>query len=101
MNEFNDIPRRRRQRMFTVAAWFNGGLAGTLFVLYLTCMRSWRLDSESKWNERLNDYKARTEKELEVKIKQAALKFDPAITETQRKIDSLQNRLDSLNQKGI
>lgn len=96
---FDEIPRRRRRNMFTVAAWFNGSVATFFIIMYLTCMRSWRADSERKWNDRFNDMKVRAEKDAEIKVRPAVQIMDRLNDETQQKIDSLQHRLDSLNSR--
>lgn len=98
-DELDDIPRRRRARMFTIAAWFNGGVASVLLVALLRCQSLWRQDLDAKWNERLKDWQNRFEQTGQKQIEAAEQRFDPTINETQRKIDSLQMRLDTLKTK--
>lgn len=98
-DDLNEIPKTGRRSMFTIAAWFNGGVASLLLVLFLRCMNSRLDESNALWNERLNDMKQQMEQTGTKKIQEADRKITPVIDETQRMVDSLTNRLDSLKAK--
>lgn len=85
-----------KKRLLTATSWINGGAASLFLVLYLHCTSSWREESKALWQERLNDVKAQVRQVGEQKIQEASLQIDPKIENTQRKVDSLRNRLDSI-----
>lgn len=96
---FDEVSRKSRRRMITIAAWFNGLLASTLLVLLLRCQTLWREDTNTKWNERLKDWQEQAEQSGRRQIQEADRRLTPTLEETQKQIDSLSRRLDTLKAK--
>lgn len=98
-NEFDDLTRAQRRRIFSVWSWANGITASVLLVFLLRCMDLRRKESNDLWNQRLNDLKEQAREAGDRKIREATQVIDPKIEETQRRVDSLTAKLDSLNSK--
>ncbi len=98
-DNLNELPRVARSRMLTIAAWFNGGAATLFLVLFLRCTTLLGTKTDKLWNDRLNDLKEQLEKSGSQKIQEADRKITPVIDETQRMIDSLNQRLEVLKAK--